>query len=450
MPYDEDRNPGRREEPEDNESRGDAGAKGVREENGREENSREERYSFLRETIKPKPISREKLIREFVRIAVYGLILGVFACLGFFALRPWAQGWFQDNPRTVTIPEDEETPEEQTGNEEEEEPEQPVFDVQSYEEIMDSLYDTAEEAQKGIASVSRVSAENDWSSSDTGIRDSVAGVVTADNGRELLVLADSSVCTDADSWSVTFRDGTEYPASLKRQDRNTGLAVFSVARNSLSDSTWNSVEVAVLGNSNSMRQGDAVFALGNMFGYADGLGYGIISSDDYKETFYDGECDVLATDIAAVRGGTGVLFNLKGEVVGLIPSSLWEDTSGNMVNAYGISDLKSVIEMFANGESVPYIGITGAAVTSEVQEERGIPEGIYVKDVDADSPAMQAGIQSGDVIREINGEEVTNMAAYRNALLEINAGDSIRIRGRRLGAGGYVDVVFSVTVGSKE
>ena len=73
-----------------------------------------------------------------------------------------------------------------------------------------------------------------------------------------------------------------------------------------------------------------------------------------------------------------------------------------------------------------------------------------MKDVDADSPAMQAGIQSGDVIREINGEEVTNMAAYRNALLEINAGDSIRIRGRRLGAGGYVDVVFSVTVGSKE
>ena len=187
-----------------------------------------------------------------------------------------------------------------------------------------------------------------------------------------------------------------------------------------------------------------MFALGNMFGYADGLGYGIISSDDYKETFYDGECDVLATDIAAVRGGTGVLFNLKGEVVGLIPSSLWEDTSGNMVNAYGISDLKSVIEMLANGESVPYIGITGAAVTSEVQEERGIPEGIYVKDVDADSPAMQAGIQSGDVIREINGEEVANMAAYRNELLEINAGDSIRIRGRRLGADGYVDVVFSV------
>ena len=54
------------------------------------------------------------------------------------------------------------------------------------------------------------------------------------------------MCTDADSWSVTFRDGTEYPASLKRQDRNTGLAVFSVARNSLSDSTWNSVEVPYL------------------------------------------------------------------------------------------------------------------------------------------------------------------------------------------------------------
>ena len=95
-----------------------------------EESEREEKYSFLQETIKPKPISREKLIKQFVRTAIYGVILGGFACLGFFALKPLAQSWFRGDPKTVTIPEDEESSEEQD-DAAEEEPVQPVLDAES-------------------------------------------------------------------------------------------------------------------------------------------------------------------------------------------------------------------------------------------------------------------------------------------------------------------------------
>ena len=69
--------------------------------NDREQNpgpEKEPKYSFLKETIKPKPISGEKLFRQFVRIAIYGVILGAFACVGFFALKPWAQEWFRGTP----------------------------------------------------------------------------------------------------------------------------------------------------------------------------------------------------------------------------------------------------------------------------------------------------------------------------------------------------------------
>lgn len=417
-----------------------------------EESEREEKYSFLQETIKPKPISREKLIKQFVRTAIYGVILGGFACLGFFALKPLAQSWFRGDPKTVTIPEDEEPSEEQD-DAAEEEPVQPVLDAESYEELMESMYAAAQEAQKGVVTVTAVLAERDWSMEAAGEQPSVTGVITADNGQELLILADDALCSESQAWTVTFSDGTVHDAALKKQDANTGLAVFSVPRTDITDTTWNAVKVSVLGNSNLVRQGQTVIALGNMFGYPDGVAYGIISSRDYTGKFYDGECDVLATDIPAVSDGTGVLFNLDGEVVGMISEEsvhLQDEGDTQTANAYAISDLKTTIELLANGDSVPYIGIYGTAVTSTVQNEQGIPAGLYVIEVDPDSPAMAAGIQNGDVIWEVNGENVTSLVTYQKALLDTMAGETVTLRGKRLGSGGYVDVEFTVTVGSKE
>lgn len=421
--------------------------------NDREQNpgpEKEPKYSFLKETIKPKPISGEKLFRQFVRIAIYGVILGAFACVGFFALKPWAQEWFRGTPDTVSIPADEEPDTEPAENEEPEQQTVPVLDAASGSEIMDSMYDLAEEGQKGIVTVKKAAAAEQWGADNDQSARSVTGVITADNGQELLILADNSICSDAQSWTVTFADGSSYAASLKKQDRNTGLAVFSVPHSDISSATWNAVKVSVLGNSNLMTRGEQVIALGNMFGYADGVGYGVISSGTYKMSLYDGDCDIIATDIAAADGGTGVLLNLNGEVIGLISPDIWADRGMNTANAYAISDIKTVIELLANGQSVPYIGISGTTVTGQIQESQGMPEGVYVIEVDPDSPAMAAGIQSGDVICEVSGQTVTNLGAYQRAVLETETGTQITIRGMRQGAEGYVEVKFTVTVGSKE
>ena len=83
-----------------------------------EEEAEEKKYSFLQEKIKGKQGSRETLIKQFIRIAIYGLILGMFACLGFFALKPWMQQWFAGNAKTVMIPEDEQAAEDSEKNQE--------------------------------------------------------------------------------------------------------------------------------------------------------------------------------------------------------------------------------------------------------------------------------------------------------------------------------------------
>ena len=79
-----------------------------------------------------------------------------------------------------------------------------------------------------------------------------------------------------------------------------------------------------------------------------------------------------------------------------------------------------------------------------------MPSGVYVVDVDPDSPAMEAGIQSGDIICQVWEESVSSIVTYQSAVLQIKAGRQVLVRGMRLGADGYVDVRFTVTVGSKE
>ena len=412
-----------------------------------DEGPEEKKYSFLQETIKPKPVSRQQLARQFVRIAIYGVILGAFACLGFYALKSWMQDTFRGDLETVSIPEDEEP--EEPAEEPEEEPADPVLDTESYEELMASVNERAQEAKRGIAYIQPVSGTGDWEERMTGIRAGTAGVILADNGQELLILSDSSVSEGADEWTVTFQDSSTYTASLKQRDLNSGLAVFSVPRADIADNTWDKIKISVLGNSNLIRQGNVVIALGDMFGYEDGMACGTVSSAEYKETVYDRECGIIATDIAVDAEGTGVLFNLEGEVIGLITPSVWNKEEQPVANARAISDLKTVIEILANDENVPYVGIYATTVTSDLQEQ-GMPEGIYVVDVDPESPAMEAGIQSGDIICEAAREEITGITTYQNTILKTKAGDTIRITGQRRGADGYVDIDFTITVGSKK
>ncbi len=418
-----------------------------------DQNTNEEEFSFIQETIKPKSVSGKKILTRAAQLALGGLVFGACACLAFYALKPLAKNWFQDDQAAVTIPDEEETDaaEEETDPTAEPAAEAvvtPELTADSLLEMADSFYDIVKEADKSIVSIQQTTTE-DWTAETTGQK-SGSGVIASDNGRELLILADNAVCADAQKWTVTFADKKQYPVSLKIQDKNRGLAVFSVDRSALADSTWNAVKVATFGNSNSCVRGDVVAALGNVFGYGGGFGYGIISSKSYDTVFADSHCGVIATDIPLSEDGTEILINESGEVIGLIRSGLMQDSAANTANALAVSDLKNVLEKLLAGESVPYVGLNGISVTEEISDGQNIPQGFYVTQVQEDSPAMAAGIQNGDVITEIDGTEVTSQTAYTKAVEACSTGDTVKVRGQRRGSGGFVDVEFTVTVGSRE
>lgn len=413
-----------------------------------EEQEDEEEFSFLQETIKDEAGGTNKTRKNILRMIGLGLVFGIAASFSFSVLKPWFDQNFKSNPEKVTIPKEEE--EEETADEDgAKSDDQQVLDEESYRQMNQALNAVAQEASKSVVEINGISGEQDWLEADYDKKNSVSGLIIADNGQQLLILGKTSILKDSNEVTITFYDGKTYKAGIKKKDSNLGLGVYAVNRSDIQESTWAQTKTCVLGSSNSLAKGETVIALGKPFNYAGGTGYGIVSSNKNVFDAADGQYRLICTDIPGTEKGTGFTVNLKGEVTGIIDQGISDEDSMNLTTAYGISDLKEVIELLSNGKAVPYIGIFGIDVTESIAQQ-GIPKGVYVKEVEVDSPAMSAGIQSGDIITSIGGTEVNTVSAYQAALLEKATGSKVKIRGQRQGSGGYVDIDFNVTVGSKE
>lgn len=405
-------------------------------------------YSFMQETIKDEAGGKAKIRDDIWRMVGLGLIFGIVASFSFCAVKPWMESKFQKDPQTVTIPDEEE--EEDTGEEETEEPVvQQVLDENSYRQMQQALTNIATEAEKSVVEVVGVTGGQDWMTESYDNMNSVSGLIVADNGRELLIFGKNSVSKDVKEIHVIFPDGSICLASVKKQDASLGFGIYAVSRAEIPESTWNQIKTATLGSSSTAKRGDTVIVLGKSFGYIDSMGFGTLSSNKNTVDNADGRYHLVCTDVAAAGNGTGVIVNLNGEIIGIIDQSISEGESMNLVTGYGISDLKSIIECLSNGQAVPYIGIRGLDITDDI-EAQGIPKGVYVREVEPDSPAMAAGIQSGDVITSVGDTSVATLSAYHTLLLEEKSGTKIKLKGQRQGAGGYVDIEFSVTIGSNE
>lgn len=407
-----------------------------------------EEYSFLQEVIKDEAGAGKKLRRDVLKMAGFGFVFGIVACVSFYAFRPLIEDQFGSEPEQVTIPPDEE--EEEVPEEEPVQDEKPVLDAESYRQMLKSLKEVAEKSRESVVEITGVTGEEDWTKDLSDSKYSVSGIIIADNGQELLILGKPCPVEDASGIRITLADGTSYEAVVKAEDNTLDLVVYAIPRSEIKPDTWTAVSTAVLGNSNFADMGDTVIVLGKPFGRASSFSYGIIASDKAKTELPDGQYEVIYTDISGSSAGSGVLVNIQGEIIGLIDQSILEEDSRNLIAGYGISDIKDTIELLLNGQSIPYTGLCGVDVTEEM-EMQGLPKGVYVREIETDSPAMAAGIQTGDIITGVDDTAITGVAGYHGMLMAKKPGDELNLKGRRRGAGGeYVDINFSVMIGSKK
>ena len=415
------------------------------------QNSEEEEYSFLQEIIKDEAGDQAKWKHDVLRRIQLGLIFGLVACFTFFACKPWVEKRFEGDPTEVTIPQDEQQEKDQTQQEQEQVQEQKtVLTTETYQEMLNNLKQVSGEVRKSVVEIQGAVTEEEFSKDQEDKEKSISGMIVADNGQELLILAGELPVKDAKIIRVTFSGDSQCDAILKSRDAGLGLCVYAVQRKNIVDDVWAQIETATLGGSKVVSEGDTVIAVGKLYGCDTIAGYGVIESGENYLDKADGQYQTIYTDVAGDISGSGVLVNIRGEVIGIINTSVRTDDQTNKISGYRISDIKDVIELLSNGKNVPYLGVSGVEVSSEMQGQ-GIPQGVYVKEVDAGSPAMAAGIQSGDIITNIADTDIINLLGYHNTLMKQNVGDKILVRGKRQGTGGeYVDIDFGVTVGYKQ
>lgn len=423
----------------------------------------DQEFAFIKEKIKDKPINKRRLLLRTVYNLLCAVLFGVTACFVFVFFKPYIEDWlYPEKEATITIPKDivpqelEPAPkkEEEEKEPEPEEPEksqtvvvQEELEPEDYQELQNKLYAIGQRANKSMVTVTGVTSGMDWFNTPYESENSTAGIIIANNGQELLILTEKKIIVNAEAIHITFIDETEASASLKKYDGNTGIAVIAVPLSEIPETTMNEINVAALGNSYAITQGTSVIAIGSPLGANYSILCGTIISSQNTVSTIDTNYTIFTTDIIGSENGSGVLINLDGEVIGLVLQDYSNQNNRNTVTALSISELKQVIEDLSNNRDIPYVGLRISTVTNEIAQEYGIPQGVYIKSVELDSPAMAAGLQEADVITAINGEEIINVVQYYQNIYERQPEDVVTISIKRQNGEGYVDLECDVTVG---
>lgn len=423
---------------------------------------------FMSERIKERPVNKKKLLKRTVLTASMALIFGLIACLTFLVLEPVFSNWLypEEEPEVIELPdtteemlpedmlteEDAQTEPESAVKLEEEQIEQILsgveMDLEDYSGIYTLLANLASEAEKSVVTVTGVTSDVDWFNNTYENKGVTSGLIITDNGRELLILTDKDVIENGETILITFVDGTQAEAVLKQSDSNMGLAVVAVLLSDIDSTTKDSIKYASLGNSISKKMvGSPVIAVGSPLGNSGSVCYGVITSMGTPVNMNDANYSLITTDIYGSQKASGILINLQGQVVGILDNSYNSADTKNLVSALGITELKKVIEKLSNGQELAYLGIYGTDVTKEANEQLNVPMGAYVTSITMDSPAMDYGIQSGDVITNFGESEITGYSDLTQAVLDSAPGTTMTIIVQRQSAEEYQPIEIQVELG---
>lgn len=298
-----------------------------------------------------------------------------------------------------------------------------------------------------------------------------SGIIIGKNDTELLMVTNNHVVKGADTLSVCFIDNKVYEANVKGTDAENDLAVIAVPLDSISDDTMSQIAVASIGDSDSLKVGEQVVAIGNALGYGQSVTTGIVSavnralsnnSSDTQDSNSSSDDSSSATYIqtdAAINPGNsgGALLNMNGEVIGINSAKLASTEVEGMGYAIPISRVSDIIDNLMNqttrtkvdSDKQGTIGIKGINVTSDVQEKYNLPEGIYVSEVTSGSAAEKAGITSGSVITKFDGKSVTDIESLQDLLQYYKAGETVELTLQVPDSDSYKEKTVSISLGSK-
>ncbi len=256
---------------------------------------------------------------------------------------------------------------------------------------------------------------------------------------------------------VTFVDGTEVDANLKGADADADIAVLAVKLSDIPEDTLNAISVATIDNSDNVKVGQGVMAIGNALGLGQTTTFGHVSALNKDVTTSDDNVtrSMMQIDAAINEGNSGGgLFDANGHLIGINSAKSSGEGVEGMGYAIPISSVEDLINNMMNQKTKVqvdedqrgYLGIQGVDVPSEYVEKFGMPEGAMVTKITAGSPAETAGLQVSDIITAVDGQKVTSYDALRTALSYYASGESVTITVQRPSGNQYTETELTVTL----
>ena len=224
-------------------------------------------------------------------------------------------------------------------------------------------------------------------------------------------------------------DDVQYEAEVVGSDSTSDLAVLKIE----SDQELTAIKI---GDSDNLRVGEFVMAVGNPLGLDSSVTCGVISALDREVTDSDGNTYLTIQTDAAINSGNsgGALVNSKGELIGinslkLSNSSSSETTIEGIGFAIPVNSSMDIIDQLIEYGTVrrPYIGISGSSLTEALSERYNYPVGVYVESVEEGGPAEEAGLEVGDVITEVDGQAVESVEEINTIKNTYSIGDTISL-----------------------
>jgi serine protease Do len=307
-------------------------------------------------------------------------------------------------------------------------------------DVTSDVTEAVEKAEDAVVGISNIRSQSFWE--QTGQEAGTgSGVIYKKAGGKAYIVTNYHVIQGADQLEVTLSDGTKVPAQLRGGDVWTDLAVLEVDGGDIQ-------AVAEFGNSDELKTGEPVLAIGNPLGlaFSGSVTQGIVSGlertipvDINQDGMEDWQAEVIQTDAAINPGNSGgALVNIAGQLVGINSMKIAQEAVEGIGLAIPINAAQPIIEDLEEFGEVkrPAMGVSLENVNEitayHQQETLKLPEdvkdGVMVRQVVPNSPAAQAGLQELDVIVELDGEPITDIIALRKHLYnEKNVGDQMTV-----------------------
>ena len=286
-----------------------------------------------------------------------------------------------------------------------------------------------------------------------------SGIIVGQNDTELLIATNNHVVAGAEDLTVTFVDDKAVSAAVKGTDSALDLAIIAVQLSDIEQDTMNQIKVASMGNSDELKVGQQVIAIGNALGYGQSVTVGYVSALDREITDEDGITRTFIQTDAAINPGNsgGALLDMNGNLIGINAAKTASTEVEGMGFAIPITKAQEVLNNLMTKQTrveVPveeqgYLGIQCINIDAASSQQFGMPIGVYVYKIMDDGAAANSNLREKDIITKFDGQTVSNKEELVQMLTYYKSGTTVTLTVQSLTDGAYVEHEVEITLGNR-